>query len=190
MRTGCSGGANETSQNNWDNLTFDGGFGGTGDAVPLGWTPDATYIAGGSFDSTGEAVWGGDYSILGDGVTATRGLITQSAVSDYLGAPSTAGQYGIFGARESAHDGRADAGYAARPYLQRVSWNFHDRNFGARRANYGLRVDRIHCADYSYTRLHDDSLGSAAARVCGRDADSRRRIFGGQHRDFSHRAAV
>ena len=28
-------------QNNWDNLTFDGGFGGSGFNVPLGWTPDA-----------------------------------------------------------------------------------------------------------------------------------------------------
>ena len=74
-------------QNNWNNLTFDGGFGGASDNVPLGWTPDAAYFAGGSYDSTGEAVWGGDYSILGDGVTPTRGLITQSAVSDYLGAP-------------------------------------------------------------------------------------------------------
>jgi hypothetical protein len=74
-------------QNNWYNLTFDGGFGGTGNNVPLGWTPDATFFAGGSFDSTGEAVWGGDYSILGDGVTATRGLMTQTAVADYNGAP-------------------------------------------------------------------------------------------------------
>lgn len=74
-------------QNNWDNLTFDGGFGGAGNNVPLGWTPDATFFAGGSFDSTGDAVWGGDYAILGDGATATRGLITQSAVGDYNGAP-------------------------------------------------------------------------------------------------------
>jgi hypothetical protein len=74
-------------QNNWDNLTFDGGFGGTGFNVPLGWIPDATYFAGGSADTTGEAMWGGAYSILGDGVTPTRGLITQSAVTDYNGAP-------------------------------------------------------------------------------------------------------
>jgi hypothetical protein len=74
-------------QNNWDNLTFDGGFGGAGNTVPLGWTPDATYFAGGSYDTTGKAIWGGAYSILGDGVTATRGLMTQSAVTDYLGAP-------------------------------------------------------------------------------------------------------
>jgi len=74
-------------QNNWENLTFDGGFGGAGSAVPLGWTPDATFFAGGSFDTTGQAVWGSDYMILGDGATATRGLVTQSAVSDYLGTP-------------------------------------------------------------------------------------------------------
>ena len=74
-------------QNNWNNLTFDGGFGGTGNAVPLGWTPDATFFAGGSYDPSGEAIWGGDYAILGDGLTATRGLMTQSAVSDYNGAP-------------------------------------------------------------------------------------------------------
>jgi hypothetical protein len=74
-------------QNNWDNLTFDGGFGGAGNNVPLGWTPDATFFAGGSFDSSGEAIWGGDYAILGDGATATRGLMTQTAVSDYNGAP-------------------------------------------------------------------------------------------------------
>jgi hypothetical protein len=74
-------------QNNWDNLTFDGGFGGIGNNVPLGWTPDATFFTGGSFDSSGEAVWGSDYAILGDGATATRGLMTQSAVADYNGAP-------------------------------------------------------------------------------------------------------
>ena len=74
-------------QNNWDNLTFDGGFGGAGFNVPLGWTPDATFFAGGSADSTGKAIWGGAYSILGDGATATRGLMTQSAVTDYNGAP-------------------------------------------------------------------------------------------------------
>ncbi len=74
-------------QNNWANLTFDGGFGGAGNNVPLGWTPDATLFAGGSYDSSGEAIWGGDYAILGDGATATRGLMTQSAVSDFNGAP-------------------------------------------------------------------------------------------------------
>jgi hypothetical protein len=74
-------------QNNWQNLTFDGGFGGTGNNVPLGWTNDPTFFAGGGPDTTGKAIWGGAYSILGDGATATRGLITQSAVADYNGAP-------------------------------------------------------------------------------------------------------
>jgi hypothetical protein len=81
-------------QNNWENLTFDGGFGGSGNNVPLGWTPDATFFAGGSFDSSGEAVWGGDYAILGDGATATRGLMTQTAVADYNGAPRLAANTG------------------------------------------------------------------------------------------------
>lgn len=81
-------------QNNWDNLTFDGGFGGAGNTVPLGWTPDATFFAGGGYDTTGNAAWGGDYMILGDGATATRGLMTQSAVSDYNGAPRLAANTG------------------------------------------------------------------------------------------------
>jgi hypothetical protein len=72
-------------QNNWDNLTFDGGFGGALN-VPLGWANDPTYFAGGGPDPTGHAIGGRAYSITGDGVTATRGLITQSAVNDYLGA--------------------------------------------------------------------------------------------------------
>jgi hypothetical protein len=74
-------------QNNWDNLTFDGGFGGAGSHVPLGWTPDPTYFTGGSGDTLGNAMWGGAYEILGDGATPTRGLMTQSAVTDYNGAP-------------------------------------------------------------------------------------------------------
>jgi len=74
-------------QNNWVNLTFDGGFGGSLSAVPLGWTNDPTYFAGGGQDTTGHAIWGGAYAILGDGATPTRGLITQSAVTDYLGVP-------------------------------------------------------------------------------------------------------
>ena len=89
-------------QNNWDNLTFDGGFGGAGGDVPLGWTPDATYFAGGSPDSTGKAIWGGDYSILGDGITATRGLITQSAVASYDGSPRLQSSIG-YSARARVH---------------------------------------------------------------------------------------
>lgn len=72
-------------QNNWVNLGFDGGF--TGPALPhypLGWTPDATLAAGGT-DEQAFVVWGAAYSIAGDGIAATRGLLTQSAVQDALG---------------------------------------------------------------------------------------------------------
>lgn len=72
---------------NWVNLGFDGGF--TGPALPhypLGWTPDPTYAAGGT-DEENFVVWGAAYSIVGNGSTATRGLMTQGAVSDSLGAP-------------------------------------------------------------------------------------------------------
>jgi hypothetical protein len=73
-------------QNNWVNLGFDGGF--TGPALPhypLGWAPDAAVGAGGT-DEESFVVWGAAYSIVGDGATATRGLITQIAVQDALGA--------------------------------------------------------------------------------------------------------
>ncbi len=73
-------------QNNWQNLTFDGGFDVSGGA-PLGWTPDATFFAGGQRDF---GVWGGAYDLIGDGATATRGLITQSAVADSNGVPRIA----------------------------------------------------------------------------------------------------
>ncbi len=72
---------------NWVNLGFDGGF--TGPALPhypMGWTADAAYAAGG-VDEENFAVWGAAYSIVGNGSTAMRGLITQTAVQDALGAP-------------------------------------------------------------------------------------------------------
>jgi hypothetical protein len=72
---------------NWVNLGFDGGF--TGPSLPhypLGWTPDATFAPGGT-DEENFVVWGAAYSIVGNGSTATRGLMTQGAVQDALGAP-------------------------------------------------------------------------------------------------------
>jgi hypothetical protein len=72
---------------NFANLSFDGGF--TGPSLPhypLGWTPDPTFAPGGT-DEQSFTVWGAAYSIVGNGATATRGLITQSAVKDSLGAP-------------------------------------------------------------------------------------------------------
>jgi hypothetical protein len=71
---------------NWVNLGFDGGF--TGPALPhypLGWNADPTFAPGGT-DEESFVVWGAAYSIVGNGSTATRGLITQGAVQDSLGA--------------------------------------------------------------------------------------------------------
>src|SRR5271168_3524168 len=73
--------------NNWVNLGFDGGF--TGPMLPhfpLGWTPDVVFAPGGT-DEENFVVWGAAYSIVGNGATPTRGLMTQSAVQDSLGAP-------------------------------------------------------------------------------------------------------
>jgi hypothetical protein len=73
-------------QDNWLNLGFDGGF--TGPSLPhypLGWTPDPVYAPGGT-DEENFVVWGAAYSIVGNGTTPTRGLMTQTAVADSLGA--------------------------------------------------------------------------------------------------------
>src|SRR5579859_3371556 len=73
--------------NNWLNLGFDGGFTGpTLPHYPLGWTPDVVFAPGGT-DEESFVVWGAAYSIVGNGSTPTRGLMTQSAVQDSLGAP-------------------------------------------------------------------------------------------------------
>lgn len=67
------------------NLSFDGGF--TGPALPnypLGWIADGTFGPGGaSAIAQGyPVVWGDAYAIVGNGVTATRGLMRQSAFLD------------------------------------------------------------------------------------------------------------
>ena len=71
---------------NWRNPSFDGGWDSSGDGRPLGWTLDPTFGAGGSREST-NVVWGDAYRITADGVTVTRGLISQSAVVDASGNP-------------------------------------------------------------------------------------------------------
>ena len=73
--------------NNFVNLGFDGGF--TGPLFPhypLGWTPDSVFAPGGT-DEENFVVWGAAYSIVGNGTTPTRGLMTQAAVNDSVGAP-------------------------------------------------------------------------------------------------------
>src|SRR6266702_259207 len=73
--------------NNFVNLGFDGGFTGPSfPHYPLGWTPDAVFAPGGTDEET-FVVWGAAYSIVGNGTTSTRGLMTQGAVNDSLGAP-------------------------------------------------------------------------------------------------------
>jgi hypothetical protein len=71
---------------NWRNLTFDGGWDLSGSGRPLGWQLDPTFGAGGSRE-TNDVIWGDAYRITGDGITATRGLITQNAVTDAAGNP-------------------------------------------------------------------------------------------------------
>ena len=53
---------------------------------PLGWTPDTIFAPGGT-DEENFTVWGAAYSIVGNGTTPTRGLMTQGAVNDSLGTP-------------------------------------------------------------------------------------------------------
>jgi hypothetical protein len=69
---------------NWTNITFDGGWDISGNGRPLGWTRDPTYGPGGSRESV-LVVWGDAYRITADGVTVTRGLISQPAVTDPAG---------------------------------------------------------------------------------------------------------
>jgi hypothetical protein len=71
---------------NWVNLGFDGGFSGPSlPHYPMGWTPDPVFAPGGA-DEENFVVWGAAYSIVGNGTTPTRGLMTQGAVQDALGA--------------------------------------------------------------------------------------------------------
>jgi hypothetical protein len=66
---------------NFLNMGFDGGFTGS---LPNGWTGGAGGGGGSALASGFPADWGDAYAITGDGVTANRGIITQSAYQDYL----------------------------------------------------------------------------------------------------------
>ncbi len=78
-------------QNNWLNLSFDGGFNALG-TVRLGWRADPTFGTGGSRETV-LGLWGDAYDIIGDGTTAVRGMITQPVAKDINGvaliAPAT-----------------------------------------------------------------------------------------------------
>jgi hypothetical protein len=57
-------------------------------AVPLGWTAGASNAGGSSANAGGfPGDWQEAYAITGDGATAIRGQITQSAYQDYLNVP-------------------------------------------------------------------------------------------------------
>lgn len=72
---------------NFNNLSFDGGFGAGGNGnVPLGWQEDAFNGAGGSRE-TANVWWGDAYRITGNGVTNARGVIFQGAIFDFLNVP-------------------------------------------------------------------------------------------------------
>lgn len=74
---------------NFLNLTFDGGFTNPGSLpnFPLGWTQDAVFAPGGAsaLAQSQPAVWGDAYEIVGNGSTATRGLVTQTVFQDSNG---------------------------------------------------------------------------------------------------------
>ena len=74
------------NMDNWRNLSFDGGWDASGNGRPLGWQLDSSFGPGGSREST-DVVWGDAYRITADGVTASRGMIEQSAIADPAGNP-------------------------------------------------------------------------------------------------------
>jgi hypothetical protein len=71
--------------NNALNLMFDGGF-DPSTGVPLGWTPSGSPSPGGSPELV-DVVWGGAWSLTGDGVSAFRGGINQQVATDQFGVP-------------------------------------------------------------------------------------------------------
>ena len=77
---------------NFNNLTFDGGFSANSGSLytagfPLGWALDSTGLGGGALSTFTNAYWGFAYAVSGDGATATRGKIAQSAFQDQNGVP-------------------------------------------------------------------------------------------------------
>ncbi|HEX4076025.1 MAG TPA: hypothetical protein VHX49_11550, partial [Candidatus Acidoferrales bacterium] len=71
---------------NWLNLTFDGGWDASGDGRPLGWNLDPILGPGGSRESS-DVIWGDAYRIMADGVSISRGYISQGAAADSSGNP-------------------------------------------------------------------------------------------------------
>jgi hypothetical protein len=71
---------------NFINMEFDGGATAQyASLYPLGWAIDQTFGGGGLINVTAD--WMDSYQLLGDGMTATRARLFQSAYVDYLGTP-------------------------------------------------------------------------------------------------------
>jgi hypothetical protein len=71
---------------NWQNLTFDGGWDSSGNGRPLGWALDSS-LGAGATQETSNVVWGDAYKITADGASLTRGMISHNAVLDVNGNP-------------------------------------------------------------------------------------------------------
>jgi hypothetical protein len=71
---------------NFNNLSFDGGWDASGSGRPLGWRLDPAFGSGASREST-DVIWGDALRIVADGVTVERGYISQSAITDVNGDP-------------------------------------------------------------------------------------------------------
>lgn len=69
---------------NFNNLSFAGGFENNG--IPMGWTPGASFLGGGSNNNPANADWEATYAITGNG-NSVSGQIFQTAAVDFLGAP-------------------------------------------------------------------------------------------------------
>ena len=59
-RSACSGGASATSKIIGTTSRLTAASAARATTCRSGWTPDATYFAGGGCDTTGKAIWGGD----------------------------------------------------------------------------------------------------------------------------------
>jgi hypothetical protein len=71
---------------NFQNLTFDGGWDATGNGRPLGWTLDPSFGAGANREPV-DSVWADAFRITADAITVERGYISQNAITDVNGNP-------------------------------------------------------------------------------------------------------
>ncbi len=103
-------------------------------------------------DSTGSAMWGGAYSILGDGVTATRGLMTQSAVT-ITTARRDCNRIPAYSARVRVRMTGALTQGTCTCSCTAFRREYRQRNFRCRRRKFLDRMEGIYCADYSDGRI-------------------------------------